>query len=309
MTIDVAAPAPGTYAIEIAYPTQTLRWDVAYTLTAPVSRDIAELYGALAIRNDSGIALHADSARVIDAELASWRAKAAELTANRLVGAKKSDTPPAAPRELGALDLVDGETRVDLVHDRARKMRSVLVYDAVGTALDNPGGQPNRDPDLGVRPASQARVTESFEITRDVTGSRGLPAGPVRLLERKADGSFSVLGESRLFEASTRVSSVDTIAIGSADDVTASRERRELTIDDDGRRLTEEFVITIENKRAFPVEVMLREHLYRSANWHLAYHSAMLASKDGPQQIALRTRVPARSRTKVLYVVVYTWGP
>ena len=101
-----------------------------------------------------------------------------------------------------------------------------------------------------------------------------------------------MLGEARLFDAATRVAAIDTVAVGTADGVTGHRERREITIDDDGKRLVEEFVITIENTRARPVEVVLREHLYRGQNWTLAYQTAAEPRKEGPQQISLRTRVP-----------------
>ena len=58
--------------------------------------------------------------------------------------------------------------------------------------------------------------------------------------------------------------------------------------------------------RVRPVEVVIREHVYRGQNWTLAYQSAP-AVKEGAQQIALRAVVPAMGRAKVLYVVVYTW--
>jgi hypothetical protein len=265
------------------------------------------LRGALAIRNETGITLKTSTARVIDAELVAWRGKTAEHLAATLVGGTHSSTLPATPRELGRMVLGDGETRVDLVSDGARRMRSVLVYDPIGTKLDYQGASPMREPSLGSQKAS-TRVTESFEVARDTRSTQGLPAGPVRLLERKLDGAMSVLGESRLFDASTRVSDVDTIAVGTADGVTATRERREFTVDEDARRLTEEFLITIDNKRTIAAEVLVREHLYRGQNWTLAYHSAPGASKDGPQQISLRMNVPAKSQTKLLYIVVYTWG-
>jgi hypothetical protein len=96
------------------------------------------------------------------------------------------------------------------------------------------------------------------------------------------------------------------------DDIVVShagtRERRELTIDDENRRIVEEFVITLDNQREAPASVVVREHLYRGQNWTLAYHSAAAASKEGAQQIALRAEVPAKSKLKILYVVVYTWG-
>jgi hypothetical protein len=117
-----------------------------------------------------------------------------------------------------------------------------------------------------------------------------------------------VLGESCLFEATARVANVDTIAVGTASSVTGTRERRELTIDDENRRIAEEFVITLDNRREAPASVLVREHLYRGQNRTLAYHSASEASKEGAQQIALRAEVPAKSKLKILYVVVYTWG-
>jgi hypothetical protein len=184
-------------------------------------------------------------------------------------------------------------------------MRSVLVYDPVGSELDHPGSAPVADPALGAHTAA-TRVTESFEIDRDDPSSRGLPAGPVRLLEQRPDGSLAVLGEARLFDTATGVAEVDTIAIGTASAVTGHRERRDFTRDEDQKRFSEEFLLTIDNARPLPVDVVLREHLYRGQNWTLAYQSAP-AAKEGPQQISLRTTVPANGQTKVLYVVVYTW--
>lgn len=310
--LDVRAKQPGRYTVVIGYITNRIAWDVAYTMTATPERDRATLRGALAIRNTSGVVLHASNARLVDAELGPWRGKSAEQLAAALTGATQASTPPAAPRELGPLVIGEGETRVELLRASTRTMSSVLVYDPIGTKLDNPGATPLRDVRMGAGPAP-ARVTESFEVRRDKKATVGLPAGPVRLLERRANGSFVVLGESRLFDVATRVADVDTIAVGTAEGVTGTRERRELTIDDERRRVVEEFVITLVNKRPTQAAVLVREHLYRGQNWTIAYptgdSSGAIASKEGPQQISLRTIVPARSQTKILYVVVYTWGP
>ena len=307
LRFDVRAPHPGTYAVVIGYATRRIEWDVAYTLAARPAHDRGLLRGALAIRNTAGIVLHAARARLVDSELGAWRGKTAAQLATSLVGGTRASATPATPRELGALDIGTGETRVDLFPATSRTLRSVLVYDPIGTGLDNPGAAPLRDPRLGLDPPP-AHVTESFEVARDPVADAGLPAGPVRLFERRADGSLVVLGEARLFEASARVANVDTIAIGTADGVTGSRERRELTIDDDNHRIVEEIEITVDNRRSVPASVLIREHLYRGQNWTLAYHSATAAAKEGAQQIALRAEVPARSRREILYVVVYTWG-
>lgn len=309
VTFVVSGPHAGRFPLAIGYVTDRIRWDAAYTMTTTPARTQVSLRGAIAIRNTTGIGYANVRTYVVDAELGTTRGRITEQFAAQLTGTPEGPAG-AAPRPLGAIALGTGETRVELLPgDPPRKMRSVLVYDPIGTKLDHGGVAPIRDPALGVVPAANARVTESFEVVRDPTTSLGLPGGPVRLLERQRDGSLAVLGETRLFDAATRGAGVDTVAIGTATGVIGTRERRDLTIDDDGKRLVEEFVLTVTNQRTMPVEVVLREHLYRGQNWTLAYRSAPVAEKEGPQQISMRTTVPARGATRVLYVAVYTWEP
>jgi hypothetical protein len=308
VVLDVAAPHAGTYAIVLAYTTNRLQWDADYTMTTTPARDRAVLRGAIAVRNTTGIAFAAAALHVIDADLGGWRTRTAEHLATALVGGTPSTTPAATPRDLGVAGLVAGETRVEIAGvSEPRAMHSVLVYDPIGTKLDNASAVPVRDDKLGIDPPAPARITESFEVQRDERTAAGLPAGPVRLLERRADGGLGVLGESRLFDAATRVADVDTIAVGTAEGVVGHRERRELTIDDARQRLTEEFVITLDNARDHDVGVLVREHLYRGQNWNVAFESTKRPAKEGAQQFSMRSTVPAKSQQKILYVVVYTW--
>lgn len=306
VTFEVRAPKAGRYNLAIAYVTDRLTWDAAYTMTTAPARARVSLRGAISITNRLESPLPLARTFVVDSELGAWRGQVAEQVGKTLTGATASTTPLAIPRLVGTLVIASGETRVELLPGEApRPMRSVLVYDPVGTKLDNSGARPILDASLGTEPAPP-RVAESFEVVRPQASSEGLPAGPVRLLERRSDGTLVVLGESRLFDAATRVATVDTIALGTAEGVTGSRERREISYDEDNRRVVEEFVLTIKNMRAHPVEVVLREHLYRGQNWTLAYQTAKEPTKEGPQQISLRTIAPPRGEAKVLYVVVYT---
>jgi hypothetical protein len=129
-----------------------------------------------------------------------------------------------------------------------------------------------------------------------------LPGGGVRLFERRADGAVALLGKSRIFDDGTRDATADTVAVGVAAGVTGHRERRELTTVD--KRLVEEFAITIDNTRPAPIDVVVREHLYRGQTWALGYCSAP-ATKEGAQAFAMTAHVPARAKTELFYVVVY----
>jgi hypothetical protein len=310
--IDVVVPHAGHYAIGVAYVTRQVSWRAAYTLTTTTARDRATLHGALAVTSSTGLALPRVALRLVDAPLDSWRAHARETLAASLVGELASTTPVARPRTLGDVALEPGETIIDMPGiSKPRAMRSVLVYDPIGTSHDNPGAVPVRDASLGVSPPPSTRVTESFEIMRDAEATDGMPAGPVKLYEAAPSGALALLGEARLFDDATRVAKVDTIPIGTAAGVTARRERRELTVEDDAQRhrVTEEFVITVDNARDRPVDVLVREHLYRGQTWLIAYESTNHPAKEGAQQIALRTDVPARAEAEVTYVVVYSWKP
>jgi hypothetical protein len=303
------APRPGRVALRLGYRTSLLTWDVAYTMTANPARDRAVLRGAIEIHNTTGVALPGARVRLVDATFADARVRTAHL-----VSAHVTRRPPepvaVTPRELGRLDVADGDTRVELIRDPVpRPMRAVLVYDPVGAQHDRSGASPAQDADLGVRPPAGSRVDESFEIEREPALTAGLPAGPVRLLERRADGVLALLGEARLFEATASGAAATTISVGTAERVTGHRERRELTVDNHRRRVVEEFVITIDNQRPRPVEVLVREHLYRGLTWTLAYISVPVGdeAKEGPQQVAPRITVPPRSKGRVMYAVVYWW--
>lgn len=261
--------------------TKDLHWSAAYTLTT-ATRDRATLTGTLLVH--SGIALHGE-ARVVDAELAQLD--------------KNAGGSDIAFHDLGAIDVRSGDSHVSLLEGEPRRLRAVLVYDPIGTKLDNPSAIPLRGASLGVSEPVSPKVSEGYEIE----GLHGLPDGAVHLREQ---GSGRVLGEGRLFHEGARRVDVETSAV--AEGVTGKRERRELTDEESRHRLVEEFVIELDNARPQPVDVVVREHLYRGQTWAVAYQSVPDVHQDGAQAFTMRTRVPPRGQVKIMYVVVYTWG-
>lgn len=289
VTFEIAAGKPGTYQATFEYTLPSLWWAAGYTLTTTPARTQVAMRGMIGLRNKLGTPLARVHVRLVDAYLSA---------ASEYKG---------TPLDLGVRDIPTGESQISLLaDDHARPLRSVMVFDPIGVRLDEATSRPNPDPQLGRNLTLSPTVTQSFEIARSSSSPSSLPSGTARLFERAADGQLVLLGEAEMFTTETREARVDTIAVGPADGVTGVRERRELSTDVDNHRVTEEIGITLTNKRPVPVEVIVREHLYRGLNWSIAYQSVPVAAKEGQQQISMRTTVPAHGQAKLIYVVVYT---
>jgi hypothetical protein len=310
ITIDVSAPHAGHYAFTLRYRTHMLTWDAAYTLTTTPARTAVEARGALVIANAGGVAFPAARVAVLDDTYERHRGEQSDQLRAEIsgpIGSLDSDYLPARAHDLGRIDVVDGEVRVELYAPGARRaLRPTLVYDAIGTTHDNDADAVEKDEDFGLAPPPSTQVVESAEIVRDAAADAGLPSAPARLVERRPDGSLVVLAAGQMFDAHERAAKFDTIPLGIARDVVGHRTRRDFNLDEDRERLTEEFALDLANQRAQPVQVIVREHMYRAARWSLAYASGPVA-QDSAQEISLRATIPARGKASLMYVVVYWW--
>jgi hypothetical protein len=290
VAFDVIAKRPGTYHPMLEYVLPTLEWSASYTLTTTPTRASVTVHGTIGLSNKSGAPLSHVHVSLLDQDLRS--------------------TDTSKPLDLGVLDLPAGDSQIELLaNDAPRPMHAVLVFDPIGARLDEPNPSTNTDPELGQHVPISPRVIESYEIIRPRSQPEGLPRGAARLFQRSADGQLRLLGQTDLFGPDTRVATADTIAIGTAEDVTGTRERRDFSSDIDTHRVTEEFGITLTSKRATPVDVVVREHMYRGLNWGIGYQSVPDFQKEGAQQLAARVKLPAHGQTRIIYVVVYTEPP
>jgi hypothetical protein len=309
--------------------TQRLRWVADYTLVMDGASKRAELHGALGIDDAAGVAYEDAAITLVDAD------RPVKLTAfdepapapSKRNATPKDPTKPRAeqPTALQApkeaprttlpflVDVRPGAQSVSLLAgSHVLPAEQTLVYDPVGDDRDHTAAMPLTATSYGLDRTSTA-VSQSIDVDLRGRIPGGMPAGKVRLLERTATGELSPLGEARIFERAgtgddqDTVSPTTSVAVGRAAEVVGKRRRRELTVDTEAKRLTEEFEIELTSTADHPVEVIVREHLYRGQTWTLAYFSEPSVEKEGPQKIAMRTRVPAKGTARVVYRVVYWW--
>lgn len=289
---DVDGPA-GRARFRLRYPTDRLRWQASYALIDHHGR--ARLRGALAIDNQTGRRWQHAALAVIDGPAPTAAAPAAA---------------PARPARLPGRHAIDaGAQRIELaLGERPIALRRAMVYDPVGPGLQHAVQPPEQDPAYGVQ-RWPATLDETVKIDLAAVADIQLPAGPVRLATAEPGGELRWRGEGELLPPAADAERYLTIAIGRIDDVTGARRRTDFVVDQLRQRMIEEITITLTSTRATPVDVLVREHVYRGPCWWLAFHSTGdRVAKEGEQQIALTTTVPARGTATVVYRVIYHWS-
>ena len=93
-----------------------------------------------------------------------------------------------------------------------------------------------------------------------------LPAGPPSgVAARQADGSLEFIGEDKIDH--TPKDEQVRVKLGSAFDVVGERRQVELRRRHQGEWMEEEIEVKLRNHKAQPVDVVVKENLYRWSNW------------------------------------------
>ncbi len=193
------------------------------------------------------------------------------------------------------IELFDAATRVP-----AKKQ---LVYD--GTSGMQFYGGLVQEPEFG--PGSNTKVDVFLKFRNDKASGMGmpLPAGRIRVSQQdKADGSLEFIGEDTIKH--TPKDEDVRVRLGTAFDVVGERRQTDFTVNTKGRVMEEAFEIKVRNHKDQPVEVIVRENLYRWSQWSLIGQSQPSAKKDA-QTIEFPVKVAADGEAVISYRVRYTW--
>jgi hypothetical protein len=193
------------------------------------------------------------------------------------------------------IELFDTATRVP-----AKKQ---LVY--YGGDLGGFYGSPMMDRELGPGSNTDVDVWLTFRNDKDSGMGMPLPAGRIRVSQQdKADGSLEFIGEDTIKH--TPKDEDVRVRLGKAFDVVGERRQTDFTVNTKGRVMEEAFEIKVRNHKAQPVEVVVRENLYRWSQWSLIEQSQPSVKKDA-RTIEFPVKVAADGEATVTYRVRYTW--
>ena len=89
-------------------------------------------------------------------------------------------------------------------------------------------------------------------------------------------------------------------------DVVGERRQVDFAVDTKARWLEEEIEVKLRNHKQQPVNVIVKENLYRWSNWRLVKQSHKFDKEDS-RTIHFPVSVPKDGETIVRYRVRYTW--
>ena len=193
------------------------------------------------------------------------------------------------------IELFDAASRVP-----AKKQ---LVY--YGADVGRYYGAPMMD--RGFAPAYNTKVDVWLTFRNDKSSGMGmpLPAGRIRVSQQdKADGSLEFVGEDAIDH--TAKDEDVRVKLGTAFDVVGERRQTDFKANTAAKVVEEAFEIKVRNHKSEPVEVIVRESMYRWSQWTLVDQSVPAQKKDA-RIVEFPVRVAADGEATVTYRVRYTW--
>ena len=317
---DVVSGKGGTQATRVSYQTGGITWWADYNLIftpgADANSGVVDVGAWVSLLNQSGVRyqdaklklIAGDVNRVQPAQpqtmILSSRAKQAMEAADAGFEEKAFfeyhlytlGRPATLPNNsTKQIELFDAATRVP-----AKKQ---LVY--YGADIGGYYGAPIVDRDFS--PASDPKVDVWLTFRNDKASGMGmpLPAGRIRVSQQdKADGSLEFVGEDAIDH--TPKDEEVRVNLGTAFDVVGGRRQTDFKANTAAKVVEEAFEIKVRNHKDEPVEVIVRESMYRWSQWDLVDQSVPSQKKDA-RTVEFPVRIAADGEATVTYRVRYTW--
>lgn len=166
-------------------------------------------------------------------------------------------------------------------------------------------GSPAMDRNFGVTGNTKVDVYLKFKNDKEKGLGIPLPAGRVRVSKLDpADKSLEFIGEDAI--SHTPQGEDVLIKMGSAFDVVGQRTQTDFLVDEGRKRIEETIQIKVRNRKAEPVNVIIKENLYRWSTWEIVQKSGDFEKIDA-RTIHFPVRIEPDKEAVVTYKVRYTW--
>lgn len=305
LQLRVDADDSGATQATLTYPTSGIGWRGAYTgMLQSGHRCRLRIKAMASIANRSGRDWENADIKLVAGSPSFAEAGAPRPVAMRAMSAKAYDATPeqgtlgdyrtyTLP---GSVTLPKGSvTLTPLYQPQTVSCERTWLFENGNTW--NPTHPVTSDNDSGTRHAP-------IISTLAFTAFDSFPAGYLRVLTMDDDGNAEFLGEGRI-DDTPKGQEID-LTLGTAFDLTGTRERTSFALDPAARSIDEGFHITLTNAGDTDRTVTVREHPWRWRNWTLT-SSSIKPSKQTPDVLEFQVKVPAKGSATLDYSVHYSW--
>jgi hypothetical protein len=315
---DVHARRGGHHQARVGYQTEGLTWWADYNVEYVEARDGAcrlDLGAWVTLVNRSGASFEDARLKLVAGDVQRLRPPVLARDARMAPQAAEARAPGFEQKAFfeyhlytlqRPASLPDRSTKQIELFDAARGMACEKRFVYEGARVPAWGGpEPLIERGYGADANRKVDVLLEFANRRGNGPGAPLPAGRVRVSQRDAaDGALEFVGED-VIDHTPKDERV-RVRLGSAFDLVGERRQAHFAVDTRARTMTEIIEVTVRNHKDRPVEVTVREPLYRWLNWSLAETSHPFVKRDA-RTVEFPLRAAAGGEATVRYTVRYSW--
>ena len=318
---DIQSPGGGTHKSRVTYQTGGITWWADYNLIfnegADANSGLLDLSAWVSIINQSGATYSDAKLKLIAGDVNRVQPEnqqVARREAMMMAKAAMEDTAGFVQKDFFEFHLYtlgrkttlpNNSTKQIELFDQAKQIpaKKVLLYYGAVQPFLYPS--PYTDRNMGVEMNKKVDVYLEFKNDKQFGLGVPLPAGRLRVSQvDKADDSLEFIGEDKIDH--TPKDEQVRVKLGSAFDVVGERRQVNFSVDTAGKVMEEEIEVKLRNHKSQPVDVVVKENLYRWSNWKVLTQTHKYDKEDA-RTISFPVRVAKDGETVVRYRVRYTW--
>lgn len=317
---DVATDQAGRHDTRVTYQTAGITWWSDYNLTfrpgADANSGFLDIGAWVSILNRSGASYADARLKLIAGDVNRAQPAAPDLLLARqaLEADARGDQGFAEQSffefhlyTLGRnTDIADNSTKQIELFPTVRRVpakKQLVYYGLLPEYLGFGGRYTQRE--LGVPMNTKVDVYLEFENREALGVGIPLPAGRMRVSQLDAaDDSLEFIGEDVIDH--TPKDETVRVALGSAFDVVGERRQVAFSIDTNAERMDETIEVKVRNHKTEPVEVLVRETLYRWTTNEIVEATHEYRREDA-RTVHFPVRIPPDGEAVVRFRVRYTW--
>ncbi|MGN6727903.1 MAG: DUF4139 domain-containing protein [Tepidisphaeraceae bacterium] len=315
----LTAAKAGKQDAQVTYQTDGLTWRADYNIVLNDNDTAADVGGWVTLVNRSGISYPDTRLKLVAGDVQRIERPQRPYAVRGMVMAAKASADESGFAEKSFFEyhlytlgrtttLPDNSTKQIELFEKKLDVpaRKIYVYYGLPEQFRNFfAPAPNMDRDLGTE--MNKKVDTYLSIDNKEKNGLGIPmpAGRVRVYKRDdADKSEEFIGEDVIQH--TPKDETLLIKLGSAFDITGERTQTDFKVNAKAHWATESFTIKLRNHKKEAVTVLVKENLFRWANWEITDASDAYTKQDS-RTIHIPVDVPADGEKTVTYTVKYTW--